>query len=311
MDYEKIIERIANSSGLGKEELEKRVNAKREKLSGLISREGAAQVLAAELGISFDNEKIKIDEISPGMRRVNLIAKVINLSPVRTFNKNGQEGKVANIFVADETSNTRVVLWDANHIALVENGEISEGKVIEIKNAGVRGSEVHLGSFSELKLSNEVIENVQTERVFKEKSISDFGISDNVSMRAFIVQAFEPKFFSVCPECKRKVVQSSEGFVCQEHNKIIPENRALITIILDDGSATIRAVLFHEFLNPLGITELDDKEKLFSQRQNILGKEMLFHGNVRTNKIFNESEFVVNKVEEINIDKLIEKMERD
>jgi len=63
-------------------------------LAGLISQEGAAQIVAAELGINFDNEKLKINELLPGMRKVNVVGKVINLFPVRTFTtKKGGRGK--------------------------------------------------------------------------------------------------------------------------------------------------------------------------------------------------------------------------
>jgi len=84
-NYVKILERLARASDLEKEEIERRVEAKRAKLSGLISREGAAQVIAAELGVSFDDEKLKINELLPGMRKVNVIGKIIELFPVRTF----------------------------------------------------------------------------------------------------------------------------------------------------------------------------------------------------------------------------------
>ena len=52
-NYERILKVIAKSSGLTESEIEGKVEAKRSKLAGLISREGAAQVVAAELGISF------------------------------------------------------------------------------------------------------------------------------------------------------------------------------------------------------------------------------------------------------------------
>ncbi len=42
-NYERVLEKIASSAGLEKEEVERRVEAKRSKLSGLISKEGAAQ----------------------------------------------------------------------------------------------------------------------------------------------------------------------------------------------------------------------------------------------------------------------------
>jgi len=311
-NYDKILERISKSSGLEKEEIERRVEAKRAKLSGLISKEGAAQVIAAELGISFDNEKLKIDELLPGMRKVNVIGKIINLFPVRTFTtKTGDEGKVVNFVIADDTSNIKVVLWDTNHIALIEKGRIADGSVVEVGNGSMRSNEIHLGSFSELKLSNESFENVITEKIVKEKNIVDFKLSDSASTRAFVVQAFEPRFFTVCPECKKKVISEGENFVCQEHGKVVPEKRALINIVLDDGTESIRSVLFHEALPKLGITELEDTERLLVQKQGLLGKEMIFLGDVRLNKFFNNPEFVIEDVREINHDDLIAELEKD
>src|SRR3972149_2417954 len=181
-NYERILDKIARISGLGRGELEQRIAAKRSKLSGLISPEGAAQVVAAELGISFENEKLKIDELLPGMRKVNTLGKVINLFPVRAFKtKKGEESKVVNFWIADETSNVKVVLWDTNHIGMIENGKIAVGTNVEIANGSMRDNELHLGSFSEIKPSSETLEDVKTEKVIRKKNINDFKIGDNVS----------------------------------------------------------------------------------------------------------------------------------
>ncbi len=305
-NYEKILEKISKASKLEKEEIERRVEAKRAKLSGLISKEGAAQVIAAELGISFDNEKLKIQELLPGMRKVKVIGKIIKLSPVRSFIRNGKEGKVTDLILADETSNIKVVLWDTNHIGLIEKKEIGEGSIIEISNGSMRGNEIHLGSFSELKLSNEILESVHTERVFKEKEIADLKVAENVKVRAFIVQIFEPRFFDVCSECKKKVSSQEGGFVCESHGKIIPEKRALINLVLDDGTETIRAILFNEHVTSLGI----DLENFSGKKQELLGKEAFFLGNIRNNKFFNKPEVMVDKIDEINIDELIVELEK-
>jgi len=309
-NYERIVRKISSSSGLEVDDIERRVEAKRAKLAGLISREGAAQIIAAELGISFDNEKLKINELLPGMRKVNVIGKVINLFPVRSFTtKSGDESKVCNLLLADETSNIKVVLWDTNHIDLVENGQIKEGSVVEIVNASMRETEIHLGSFSEFKPSQEMISNVKTEKIVQEKNIIDFKNGMNVSVRAFIVQSFEPRFFYVCPECRKKAVSGSEGFVCAEHGKVAAEKRALINFVIDDGTETMRTVAFHEQLKNFGITEFENPEMLIQQRENLLGKEMIFSGNVRTNKFFNNNEFIIEDANEINVDGLIANLE--
>lgn len=298
ISYEKLIDKISKTAGLEKDEIDRRVEAKRAKLSGLISKEGAAQIVAAELGINFDKEKIKIEELMSGMRKANILAKVIKLFPVRTFVKDGKESKVANIIVADDTSNVKVVLWDTNHIELIEKGEIIEDKVIEIANATVRGNELHLGSFSELKLSNEVLNEVKREKIFNEKEISDFKFADNATTRAFVVQMFEPKEFHVCPQCRKKVLLEGEQYSCAEHGKVSSEKRELMNVVLDDGTETMRTVIFHDVLKNF----VHDKETL-------LGKEMIFSGDVRLNKFFNNPEFIIESIKEPDIDEILRKLE--
>ncbi len=308
-NFQSLIEKISRSSGLKEEEIAEKINLKQQKISGMISREGAAQIIAAELGVSLENEKSKIIEIVPGMRRVNVVGNVINISPVRSFVRNGQASKVANIVIADDTSNIKVVLWDANHIELIETGKISVGTSVEISNGSTRGNEIHLGSFSEFRQSSETFSSLMTKKVFKEKNISDFEISDNAKTRAFVVQVFEPKFFNVCGECKKSVVSEADGFVCKEHGKVVPERRALMNIVLDDGTETIRTVLFHEKLGQMGVSA--DGEFSAQKKQEILGKEMIFYGNVKTNKFFNNPEFVIEEVEEINVDEILNRLENE
>ena len=310
-NYEKLLGIISKSSGLGRDEIEMKVNAKREKISGMISPEGAAQIIAAELGISFDSEKIKITDLLPGMRKVNIVGKILNISPIRTFTtKNGQTGKVVNLIVADETSNIKVVLWDTNHISLIEQNQIGIQSVVDIINGSMREEELHLGSFSEFKKSNDLMVDVKTERILKEKGISDLKAGDNATIRGFVVQTFEPRGFTVCNECKKKVEVENQDFKCAEHGKVPGDKRFLMNFVLDDGTATIRAVAFHETLGNFGFTEME-KEAIGKQRENILGKEMFFSGNVRTNKFFNNDEFIVNGIREIDADELISALEKD
>jgi len=40
----------------------------------------------------------------------------------------------------------------------------------------------------------------------------------------------------------------------------------------------MRAVLFHENLPKIGLTELENPERLINQREDLLGKEMIFQG---------------------------------
>ncbi|MEK6919203.1 MAG: hypothetical protein AABW73_04135 [Nanoarchaeota archaeon] len=314
-DYETIISRIAESSNTTVEEVNRRVEAKRAKLSGLISKEGAAQIVAAELGISFDKQNVKINQIIEGMRRISLTAKIINTFPIRTYDKNGRSGKVLNIIVADETGNAKTVLWDINHIALFENGQISNGDTIEIANGSLRNQEIHLTAFSEIKKSGVSMNNVKTEITntvtVVDKKIIDLKTMDKARMRCVIVQVFEPRAFEVCPQCSSRIKKeegAAAGGECEKHGKVIPEKRVLINVVLDDGTETIRAVFFSDNVSKLGLAK--NAEDYSEKREIILGKEAYFTGNVRQNKIFGTQEIVITDVEEIELDKLISQLEK-
>jgi replication factor A1 len=311
-NYELLVEKIARSAGIEKEEVERKIEAKKAKLSGLISKEGAAQIVAAELGINFENELFKISELVLGMKKVNVIAKIINLFPIREYKKNDREGKVANLIIADETGNMRAVLWDTNHISLIEKGEIKLDDVIEIRNAGMRDSELHLSGFSEIKKSSIVIENVKKDRTYSEKKISELQEGQPAKVRGVIVQLFPPRFFTVCPECGKKAVKEADGYVCQEHGKVAPKERALINFVLDDGSETIRAVLFSEQINKIANEEeLKIPEKVEALRKELLGTEFYISGSVKKNQLFNNIELSVYDISKVDVDKLVEELEKN
>lgn len=306
-NYNQLLERISNSSNLSVEELERKVEAKRAKLSGLVSREGAAQIVAAELGINFEKERMKISELVQGMKRANVLAKVLNASPVRGFNKNGREGKVANLLIADESSNIKLILWDTHHIALVEDGTISEGCVIEISNGSIRNGEIHLSAFGDIKLSKEKLENVITNKISQAINFKEVKAGQTFKSRAVIVQTFEPRYFEVCPECGKKAVDAK----CAIHGTISPRKRALLNLVLDDGTETLRAVLFGEQILKLGLSESEifSLEQFALKKDTLLGEEKVFSGNIRQNALYNTLEFTVDGVEDIDAQILLEELQ--
>jgi len=250
---------------------------------------------------------MKISEIVQGMKRVNVLGKIVNAFPVRSYNKNGREGKVCNLLVADESSNIKVVLWDVNHINLIELGKLKEGDNVEISNAQVRNGELHLSSFADIKLSNEKLENVVTSRTFSEKKISEAQPGQNLKIRAVIVQVFEPRYFEVCPECSKRAFEGE----CKIHGKVEPKKRALLNLVLDDGSESIRCVLFGDAINKLGLADEDifSMEKFYEKKGSLLGEEKYFLGMVRSNALYNTSEFNIESMEEVNADTLIKELE--
>lgn len=290
--YATLVEKISKHSQLSMEEIEKKVEAKKSKLSGLISKEGAAQIVAAELGISFENEILKIKELSEGLRRANVVGKITRIFPVKEYSKNGRSGKFASFTLGDDTSNVRVVLWDSNHVSLVESGNLSQGSVIEIKGASVKNGEIHVSAFSDIKPSDMKFDSVKETAAPSAGSFSDAKEGSFVSVRAFIVQTFEPRFFDS---------KKNEG-----------EKGVLFNIVLDDGNATMRSVLFGDNIKKLlgvGDENLFSLDTLNTKRAEIIGEERLFTGSFRMNSFSNNLEFSVRGIEEFSIDKAIKELE--
>jgi len=316
-NYDKLIQRISTHSGLSKEEIERKIEAKRAKLSGLISKEGAAQVIAAELGINFENQKVKISELFKGMRKANINAKILQIFPVRKYVRSGTENKVANLLVADETATIRTVLWDTHHISLIENGKILPGIVVEIKNASVRGTtglELHLTNLSSIEVIAEEMEKAIDKEVLQNFRINELQENSRGRVRATVIQLFEPRFFYVCGECKTKVTQENEGYVCKIHGQIIPEKRILLTIVLDDGTEIIRAVLFNEavlkLLGASDLAELESPDFFVNKKEELLGKELFLEGRTRKNQMFNSLEFIASDLKEADPEEILKQFEK-
>lgn len=309
-NYDALINRMVTVSGLEKEEIERKIEARKAKLSGLISKEGAAQIIAAELGVTFDNVQLKVSELMPGMRKANFVGKVINLFPIREFERNGQPGKVANLIVADDTGSVRVVLWDTNHIALIEDGTIQQDTVVQVDNASIRDGEAHLSSFSEIKTSEVEMGEIKTGRSVQEKTLAEIQNGMSIKVRGIVAQMYAPRFFNVCPECGKKAEQDSEGYTCKEHGKVQPKERSLINFIIDDGTEATRVVLFSDQIAKLVAEEsLKTPEGLALFREDFLGVEVWLTGNVRKNQLFNSIEIIGTDVEKVNVQELIKELE--
>ena len=311
-NYEMLIDRIAKAAKLDRDEVVNKVEAKKAKLSGLISKEGAAQIIAAELGINFEDQDLKVKELMPGMRKVNIIGKIVNIFPVREFEKNDRKGKVANFVLADDTGSTRVVMWDVNHIALIENEEIKVGDVVEIKNGSTRDLEIHLSSFGEIKKSSVEMGEIKTEAAVSEGMLDEVRQGQNIKARGVVVQVFQPRFYSVCPTCNKKVVAGDDGvFKCAAHGVVEKKDRAILNFVLVDGSESMRVVMFSDQIGQLIPEEdLKDEVKALAFRDDLFGTEVYLSGRVNRNQLFNNLEIVASNVEKVDVEALIVELDK-
>ncbi|UCE09984.1 MAG: hypothetical protein JSW61_13580 [Candidatus Thorarchaeota archaeon] len=152
-----------------KKDILKMIEEKRQELGpDVINEESAAMIVARELGVDLLQDspraRFTIEDITEGSRSVTLTAKVVNVGTVRTFSRrDGNNGMVTSIVIADSTGKIRVALWDEITRAVSE-GHVTVGSVVQIRGAyakkGLRDSlELNLGRLGGIR----VLEDYETE----------------------------------------------------------------------------------------------------------------------------------------------------
>jgi len=307
---DKIVERIKAEKGVSEAEINSRIDKKLAQLSGLISREGAAHIVANEFGVKlFDNVqgRMKVENILSGMRSVEVVGKVQKVFEVREFDKGERKGKVANIVIGDETGAIRVVFWN-EHADLVPN--LKEGDIIKIVGSYVKENlgrnELHLNSYSKVFL-NPPGESVGAVKQFsvKRKNVKDLVEGDeNVEILGTVVQVFDLRFFEVCPECNKRIRLGGDNtFMCDQHGGVVPKYSYVLNFFVDDGTENVRAVCFKNQADRLlRISAQDinvlrnDSEKVQALKDGLLGNIVKLIGKVNKNQLFGRVEFLANMV---------------
>lgn len=309
--YDVIIEKIKEKTSISEEEISSRIKGKMSQLAGLISKEGAAHIVANELGVKLLDViegKIKVKNIYPGMRSVETVGKITNLFELREFTKqDGISGKVASFVMADETGSIRVVLWNDQTDKFKE---LAVGKVVHIRAAYVKENnnnlELHVASKSQLIIDpiGETIGEVAQKQKPVRKPIDQLQSTDaNIELLGTIVQIFDPHFYEVCPECNKRAKPKDNQFMCNTHGNVIPAYACVLNLLLDDGSSTIRIVFFRNQL--ANLLRMDAKDILkFKEspgefqaiKQSMLGAIIKIVGRVSKNELFDRLEFVAQLV---------------
>ncbi len=310
--YEEIVLKINEKTNMTTTEIEERVERKLKQLSGLISREGAAHIVANELGVKvFEplSGKLQIKNILTGMRDVETIGKVLQVYEIKEFSNETRSGKVASILIGDETSAIRVVMWGSQ----AENvSNLGQGFIVKILGGYVRENngrkEIHLNDRSQLIINpkGETINEVAAElKQGTRKGIKDLNENDNdVELLGTIVQVFDIRFYEVCPKCSKRARPSVDLFVCSEHGNVMPSYAYVLNAVLDDGTETIRCVFFRNQverllnLNQEQLLKFKNEPTEFEAAKNdLLGTIIKINGRANKNSLFNRLEFVANAVD--------------
>ncbi len=316
---EDIVKRIKEERGLEEEKIMEMIERKVSELKGLVTREGAAHIVANELGVQLledmGRKELQLKNLIPGLRNVTVVGRVLRVFEGREWQKGDRKGKVASFIIADGTGRTRVTIWD-KRVDMVGK-DIKEGDIVRIHFGFVKkgnyGPEIHLREKSKIEVNPEGVKLPSLEELTKKAErfmIKDLQEGLRAEIRATVVDmAMRNPFFEVCPKCGKRVTQEGGEFVCERHGRVEPAYSIAISVIFDDGTGNIRAVLFgreaERFLG-VKIPELfedinkDMEGTLKKLAKRVLGKEFVVVGDVKRNDFTGFLELLVRSVREPN-----------
>jgi len=305
MSLSQIKERILHEGKLSEKELESRIKQKMNELSGLISEEGAAHIIANECGVQLiaASPSFKVKDLAAGLRNVEITGKIVQKYEVREFNSSRGPGKVASLVLGDESGVVRVVLWNDQAEKLKT---LNEGDILRISSSYVRDNngrlELHLNDRSGLAINPEGITINVTQKQASDavrKAIKDLTEMDNnVELLVTLVDIYDPRYFTVCSQCGKRAVESNGTAHCAEHGDVKPDISYVMNVLGDDGTDTIRVVLWKnqtERLLGLDSTKIvrykDFPEEFQDMKHKLLGEIIRVIGRVKKNEMFGRLEF--------------------
>ena len=144
LDFKKMIEIVLQKKQeLSPEEVRNLIDEKKRKIgAGYLTDQGALFLVAADLGISFDNDandQTTIKDIFVGANDVTIIARVISVYPIRVYTKRDTNEEFQNrtLSIYDKNSSIKVKLWD-NHVNFPDEEKLKSGDLIKMSHGYVK-----------------------------------------------------------------------------------------------------------------------------------------------------------------------------
>ncbi len=277
----------------------------------------------------FGIRRLKIGELEPGMDGLEVVGRVVEAGEVREFQREGRKGKFASLILGDRTGKVRVLLWQEHADRAPRVGE-----VVLLRNAYTPWSsplELHLGRRGELEVNPPVEEELPPADILSRVSpapetreIEEIQEPNlQVRVRGTIVQVIRRRpVFDLCPLCGRTLGTVDTSLMCEECGKVVsPEHRAVLNLVVDDGTGAIRAVLFGRAAEELvGMSSARIFEEYrrfqnladFYRTLKLEGREVILSGTTRRDEYREQLELRVTSVEfpnaRMEAERLLEKV---
>lgn len=174
LDFKKMIEIVLQKKpDISAEDVRELIDEKKRKIgAGYLTDQGALFLVAADLGVSFENNQSNLTSIKDlyiGANDVNLSARIINIYPIRKYTKRESNEEVQNrtLTIYDKDSSIKLRLWD-QHVRFPEDYEVKPGDLIKISHG-----------YAKSGLDNKPIINLGAKGLIEKSSDSNNNDDDN------------------------------------------------------------------------------------------------------------------------------------
>ncbi len=235
MEENWLVKAIEEKTGLSKEKIEAMVKEKISQFPAL-EENAALRMIATENGVVPVQRVFKVNEVNRDINHLDLSGVVSRKFSTKQINLNGRLAQLLKFFVADETGEIGVVVWDTNKIAALE-ASLHEGDNVTIVNGYSKKNkfndtyEINIGKVGTVNI------NSSSNKFVKLSNISKTGTN---RIRAFLVRLFTDNTFLVkCTICNKRVVDK-----CDIHGDKALSKVLMLTGIIDDGNSNMRITFF-------------------------------------------------------------------
>jgi len=256
--------------------------------------------------------ELKIGEVKPNLKAFTVKARVVKIYPPREYSN----GQMSSMILADDTGSIRAVLW--NEKSGIAN-ELKEGDAVKVANAYSKANlnneaEIHVGKYGEISVNPELDVPSMDElgkMVSLEKKIVDLENNErNIKITGQVVDlnTDRPMIYMTCSSCGKKAQSLGSDWFCDSCGNVDPNPNMILSLVVEDDSGNIRAVLFRETAEKLAGMDVEEAMNLIGESQDegapakqvkekILNKQVSLVGRVNYNKYGDQLEFMVDSVE--------------
>ena len=300
----RIIELIVQQSKMDASDVRSKITAKLTEFSGLLSEEGAAHIIANELGVDLtqaNGEPLKITHIAPGLKDITVIGKVLAVYELKEFESQRGAGQVQAILIGDETGLIRVTFWHEDTTKI--NCQKDDVLKMTHLSAKLNQERVELTASANTQLEKLDIEVAVIEKGsemstinYRKTKVDGAKPDEQVTLFGVIVNMTSPYFYPVDPNTNKKITGDLES---QPHNWQYVAN-----CTIDDGTGSVRVAAFREqALDLLQISEEEMQElrtntTRFSDIQaERVGTYCKVSGKITHNTQYDRTEMIANVID--------------